>query len=460
MQGIAADVIAARHRNLLHGVRHATDGYLQRAGRCRFRADLPAAGLAHGLGQFGKALGGSAVVQGRIALRAEHMREPLRLYTAQHHVGVGGSQRATAAVAGRARVGTGGLRADAQPRAVELYEGAAACGHGVDAHHRRTHAHAGDFGIEAALEGTSEMADVGRGAAHVETNDLGMARCQRRAHHADNAAGRAGEDRVLALKALGLGQTARTLHEEQAHARHLRGDLVDIAAQDGRQVGVDDGGVATGHQLDQRADLVRDRDLREADLACQGFSLQFMRVKAVAVQEHDGTGSQAGVIGGLKLRAQAGEVKCLDDLAIGTDALIGFQYLLVQQFGQHDVALEQPWPGLGGNAQRIAKTARGDEQRALALALQQGVRRNGGAHLHAVHQRRCDDRAGRQLEQTAYALDGSVGVLLGVLGQHLQRVELAVGRATNQVGEGAATVDPDLPFCVVRHCFCEEVMST
>ncbi len=45
------------------------------------------------------------------------------------------------------------------------------------------------------------------------------------------------------------------------------GDLLDIAAQDRRQIGVDHGGVAAAHQLDQRRDLVADRDLREADLA-------------------------------------------------------------------------------------------------------------------------------------------------------------------------------------------------
>ena len=43
------------------------------------------------------------------------------------------------------------------------------------------------------------------------------------------------------------------------------GDGVDVAAEDGRQVGVDDGGVAARDQLHQRAHRVADRDLREAD---------------------------------------------------------------------------------------------------------------------------------------------------------------------------------------------------
>ena len=37
----------------------------------------------------------------------------------------------------------------------------------------------------------------------------------RGAHHADDAAGRAGEDRVLALERLGVGQAAVRLHEDR-----------------------------------------------------------------------------------------------------------------------------------------------------------------------------------------------------------------------------------------------------
>ena len=43
------------------------------------------------------------------------------------------------------------------------------------------------------------------------------------------------------------------------------GNAADVARQDGREVGVDDGGVAAADQLDQRRDLVADRQLAEAD---------------------------------------------------------------------------------------------------------------------------------------------------------------------------------------------------
>jgi hypothetical protein len=75
---------------------------------------------------------------------------------------------------------------------------------------------------------------VGGSAPHVETDHLVVTGQARGARHADDAAGRAGQDRVLALEHPGVGQAAGRLHEEQLHARHLGRHLLDIAAQDGR----------------------------------------------------------------------------------------------------------------------------------------------------------------------------------------------------------------------------------
>ena len=86
--------------------------------------------------------------------------------------------------------------------------------------------------------------------------------------HADHAAGRAGQDGVLAAEGAGLGQAAVGLHELQPRVVAQPGrDLVDIAAQDRRQIGVDHRRVAAADQLDQRRDLMADRDLGEAELA-------------------------------------------------------------------------------------------------------------------------------------------------------------------------------------------------
>ena len=46
----------------------------------------------------------------------------------------------------------------------------------------------------------------------------------------------------------------------------LVGDLVHIAPEDWRQIGIDNGGVAAPDELHERADLVGDRNLREPHL--------------------------------------------------------------------------------------------------------------------------------------------------------------------------------------------------
>ena len=89
----------------------------------------------------------------------------------------------------------------------------------------------------------------------------------------------AGPDRIASLpwKAAGLGQPAVRLHEIQPHAGQLRRHLLDIAAQDRREIGIDHRGVAARHEARQRADGVAGGDLREADLARDLAEAEFMR---------------------------------------------------------------------------------------------------------------------------------------------------------------------------------------
>ena len=209
----------------------------------------------------------------------------VRLDLAEHDVGIGHGQRPAAPVAGRPGIGPGAVRPDAVFRAVEMQDRAAAGRHRVDLHHRRAHAHAGDQGLERPLVFAGIVGDIGRRAAHVETDQLPEAGHFGRAHRADDAAGRAGQDRILALEAARVGQAAIGLHEHQPGIADLPGDPVDIAAQDRRQVGVDHRRVAAADQLHQRADLVADRDLGEADIAAQFGDLAFVVRVAVAVHE-------------------------------------------------------------------------------------------------------------------------------------------------------------------------------
>ncbi len=268
-QRVFGDVVAALDRDLLDGVRHVLDGDLEEALGDRDRRAAVAGGAGDNIAELGEFAGDDVDIDRRIALRAEHAREEARLQLAEHDVAVGDGERPAAAVAGRTRIGARRFRPDAVARAVERADRAAAGGHGVDVHHRRAHAHARHHRLEAALVFAGVMRHVGRGAAHVEADDLVEPAHLRRAHRADDAAGRARQDRILALEAPRIGKAAIRLHEQQPRPAELAGDAVDIAAQDGREIGVDDGGVAAAHQLHQRAHLMARRPCRKTIAAAR-----------------------------------------------------------------------------------------------------------------------------------------------------------------------------------------------
>ena len=376
-------------------------------------------------------------------------------------VGVGHGERAAAPVRGRPGIGAGAVRPDPEARAVEAEDRAAAGGDGVDRHHRRAHPHAGDLGLEGALELAGVVADVGRGAAHVEADDADRAlrcppsvaglgtparRARAVAHHADDAARRPGEDRVLALERLGIGEAARRLHEVEVHARHLGGDGVDVAAQDRREVGVDHGRVAAAHQLHQRAHLVRHAHLGEAGRARQPLGGELVRGEAPAVHEDDRHARQARGARRLQLGGQRRLVERPHQRAVGADPLVGLHHPArrAARAGRCAARTASAAPGSRCAAHRESRLV-DDQQRRLALALEQGVGRDRRAHLDALDPVGRDRLVRAEAEQAADAGDGRVAVLLRVLREQLQRRQRAVGALADDVGEGAAAVDPELP---------------
>ena len=212
VQRIARHVIAALHRNLLDRVRHVLDRDPDEA-----VGDLLRLTLAADFGcKLPERVAHRFAVERLILLRAENLREEIRDQFPDHHIGVGDSERAAAPVACRSGIGAGGIRADPEARAVEMQDRAAARRDGMDAHHRRAHPHARDFGLEGALVFAVVMRHVGRGAAHVEADDAREAGFARGLRHRHHAAGRAGQDRVLALEQVGGGEPARGHHEHES----------------------------------------------------------------------------------------------------------------------------------------------------------------------------------------------------------------------------------------------------
>ena len=379
LQGVTGDVIAARHRYFFNGVGHLLHRDVDKA----FSHHL---GTAAGLrGQQCKFLFNSRLAQRLIGVGAEHLGKVKGLHLADHEVGVGHSQRAAAPVAGGPGVGACALRADAKALAIKLQERAAAGGYGMNAHHRRTHAHPGHLRLKLALELARVVRHIGGGAAHVKADDLVHARNGGCTGHADNAAGGPAQNGVFALKRMCICQPARGLHEIQLHARHLGGHLFNITAQDGRQVGIDHGGVAAADELHHRAGFMRGADLRETGSFSQPSRRFFVRREAVTVHEHNGHAAQALRVVRLKLHFERRLVQSLNHIAVRAQALVGLDHRAVQQLGQHNLTVKQAWAVLVGNSQRVPKAARGHQQRRFALALEQRVGRHRRAHLHAGH---------------------------------------------------------------------------
>ncbi len=293
LQREAGGVVALLHRDLLDGIRHVGDRDVQEALGHLARGARLAGGFFDLVGEGGEFFPHDIGIERLVAVGSEDRREMPRLNFPHADIRVRHCQRAAAAIARGARIGAGAVGSDAEPRAVEMQDRAAAGRHRVDRHHRRAQPHAGHCGFKRPLERAGVERHVGRRAAHVEADDAVEPGHRGGARRAHDAAGGTREDRVLALKARGVRQAAVRLHEEQPHARELRRHVFDVASQDGREIRIHHRGVAARDQPQQRADGMAGGDLREAGLAREFGEAAFVVWVFPGVHQHDGAGADA-----------------------------------------------------------------------------------------------------------------------------------------------------------------------
>ena len=98
--------------------------------------------------------------------------------------------------------------------------------------------------------------------------------------------------------------------------------------------------------------------MSEADRAGEFSRLSFVVRVAVAVQEYDGHGANAGVVSVFQRRASAGGLEGNQDFPVGRNPLAHFRHPFVQQFRQHDLTGEQLGPVLITDTQGVAKALR------------------------------------------------------------------------------------------------------
>ncbi len=326
-----------------------------------------------------------------------------------------------------------------------MENGAAARRDRMDRHHRRADAHASDLRIECALKCPCIKRDIGRCAAHIEADDVFEAGSRRCAGGADDAAGRAGQNGILALEAQSVDQTAIRLNEVELDPAEFGGDAIDIAAQDWRKIRVDDRCIATRDQAQQWTDLMARRDLRKSRGTCELCDPAFVIGIFPGVQKHDGASREIFSTRRLQSAPCGGLVERFDFRAVTIDATGDFDHFLVKNRRPDDIEVEQTWPRLIADRQSILKTAIDDEQRRLAFAFKQSIRSHSGADLDRLDQAVRDAVTERNTEQLFDAGDGRVGIARRIFAQKLVRDERPVRPAGNDVRKSAAAINPELP---------------
>ncbi len=311
-----------------------------------------------------------------IGARPKNCRKELGPELAEHHICFCHGERPSAAIGHWPRHRTGGIRPGAEARAVEMQDRSAAGRDGVDRHHRHTQANTGDFGFVDALVIAIEPRDIGRCAAHVETDDVVETFGTRGLRHSDHAAGRTRQDRVLAAKELWRGESAVGGHEEKPRPRAQRIlDARGVAPQHRREIGVGDRRIAARNEFRQRCGFVAGGDLREARFARDLGGTSLMRRIAVAMHKQDRAGSNSLGVCLFQIAAQFLFVGSLKDFAFGRNAFVYFDHARIEHIGQLDLQREQLGAILVADPELIGKAPRRDQYGWFALALQQGVGR-------------------------------------------------------------------------------------
>ena len=147
----------------------------------------------------------------------------------------------------------------------------AAGGHRVNMNHGGPHSHPGYLGFVGAFKLTGVMGDIGRGAAHVETNQPIKTCCLSGTYHAHHATRRPRKQSIFALKMVSIGQAPVGLHKHEPRTLPIGAQLaiylVYVTSQNRGQVSINHRGVAARYQFHEGANFVAHRDLRKSDFS-------------------------------------------------------------------------------------------------------------------------------------------------------------------------------------------------
>ena len=175
----------------------------------------------------------------------------------------------------------------------------------------------------------------------------------------------------------------------------------------------------------------------------------------VSVHEHDRDRAVPARVRFAQVTRRLILVEELQHVALRGYAFSDLVHRAVQQLGQHDVAIEEARAVLIRDAQRIAEAARDEERRRFTFAFEQRIGGDGGAHFHRADRVGGNGLIGGKSQQVPDACEGGIVIVRRVIREELVGDERAVRAARDDVGEGAAAVDPEFParrrLCIAGH---------
>ena len=107
-------------------------------------------------------------------------------------------------------------------------------------------------------------------------------------------------------------------------------NLVDVASENRREVRIDDGGICTSDQFDQRTRLVAQRYLRKSDVPADSTQLFFVLCMSVTMHQCDGNRANSGSKSGFEMLAGFGIVEFDNDITVDIDTFVNFDDLFVK----------------------------------------------------------------------------------------------------------------------------------
>ena len=257
-QGVVGGVVAPAQRDGADRVGHPLVGDLQEALEQGVRVGLLSGLDPEALADRFEGLAGGGGVDGD--------GEARRVETAQQEVDVGDGERAAGPVAGGPGVGARAPGADVQRPGGESTDRPSTGCHALDSQGRREQVGVAHRVLELVLVVPVEAGDVGAGASHVEGEDPGEARAPRRRGGAHHTPRRPAQQAVLGAVAVGAEEPPGAGHGVERPSAQALLDVSQVAADHGREVGVDGRRLRPGQELDPGRQLGGDRDLLEPAL--------------------------------------------------------------------------------------------------------------------------------------------------------------------------------------------------